>query len=75
MEKYAYLFADDVQSDRQACDENERVGFLQVRLAAPREKKVTRKPVRKKDGEKNLNYKLFSRRSEGAGPDPRHGMA
>ena len=34
----------------------EKTGFIQVRLVGPRAKKQTKKPVRPKDGEKNLRY-------------------
>ena len=49
--KIAYLFDADLQKD------HERVGFIQVRLAAPKQKKISvRKPPKKKDGDKNLHY-------------------
>ena len=38
----------------------ERTGFLQVRLAAPREEKKSRKPPKKKDGDKNLRFEACS---------------
>ena len=46
-----YLFDEDKM------DENERVGLLQVRLAAPRKKKTpARTPPKPKDNENNLSY-------------------
>ena len=50
VEKLAYLFdEDDIH--------NNTVGFIQVRLVGPREKKKPgRKPPKKKDGGKNLRY-------------------
>ena len=52
LEKIAYL-----SDEESKCDDNEKVGFIQVRLAAPRSKKVpVRKPPKKKDGDKNLNF-------------------
>ena len=51
VEKFAYLFDEDLLK------EHERVGSIQVHLAAPKQKKVSfRKPPRKKDGDKNLHY-------------------
>jgi len=51
MEKVANLFDDGEKAN------NERVGFLQVRLVGGREKKTpARKPPKKKDGDKNLRY-------------------
>mgnify|MGYP003309443906 CR=1 FL=1 len=51
LEKMACLFDIDDQPDP------ELVGFLQVRLMAPKTKKTpTRKPQKKKDGDKNLSY-------------------
>ena len=51
LEKIAYLFDDKEQIN------SGRVGFLQVRLAAPKLKKTpARKPPKAKDGEKNLNF-------------------
>ena len=48
LEKSAYSFDDDSQED------SELVGFLQVRLAAPKQKKTpVRKPPKAKDKEKN----------------------
>ena len=51
LEKISYVFDDDAK------DDNDRVGFLQVRLAAPKKKKTaTRKPPKPKDNEKNLSF-------------------
>ena len=51
LEKIAYLFDDDLQKN------HEKVGFIQVRLAAPKQKKTpARKPPKKKDGDKNLHF-------------------
>jgi hypothetical protein len=36
--------------------DHERVGLIQVRLVAPLAKKITKKPQRQKDGDKNLCY-------------------
>ena len=48
LEKMAHMFDED---------DNDRVGFLQVRLAAPKKKKIpTRKPPKPKDNEKNLSF-------------------
>jgi len=50
LEKMAYLFDEDSK-------DQDRVGFIQVRLAAPRQKKTpARKPPKKKDGDKNLSF-------------------
>ena len=50
MEKYAYLFDEDEKLQQ------ERVGFLQVRLAPPKERKRASKKPPKKDGDKNLRF-------------------
>ena len=51
LNKIAHLFHEDLQGN------HDRVGFIQVRLAAPKQKKVAaRKPPKKKDGDKNLSY-------------------
>ena len=51
LEKISYLFDEDNKHN------NERVGFPQVRLAAPKKRKTpARKPPRPKDNEKNLSY-------------------
>jgi len=45
------MLADDAPGNQ------EKVGFIQVRLAAPKTKKIPlRKPVKKKDGDKNLDF-------------------
>ena len=50
LEKIAYLFDEDYEDP-------DKVAFIQVRLAAPKAKKVpARKPPKKKDGDKNLNF-------------------
>ena len=49
VQKYAYLF-EGIENDF------ERTGFIQVRLAGPKEKKVSAKKPRAKDGNKNLRY-------------------
>ena len=49
VQKYAYLF-EGVE------DDFERTGFIQVRLVGPKEKKVSAKKPRAKDGDKNLRY-------------------
>ena len=55
LDKIAYLFDDDLQKD------HDRVGFIQVRLAAPKQKKIAaRKPPKKTDGKKNLSYAACS---------------
>ena len=55
LEKMAYVFDEDLQT------KHDRVGFLQVRLAAPRSRKVpARKPPKKKDGDKNLCFNSCS---------------
>ena len=48
LEKIAYLLDEE--------DNLERVGFIQVRLVGPKEKKRSPKPQRKKDGDKNLRF-------------------
>ena len=51
LENIANLFDDDTVLD------SDRVGFLQVRLMAPKTKKTpARKPQKKKDGDNNLSY-------------------
>ena len=52
LERIGYLFDEALQ------DDHDRVGFIQVRLAAPRSKKIssTKKPPKKKDGDKNLRF-------------------
>ncbi len=52
LEKIAFLFDEDVQEDMST----DKVGFLQVRLAAPKTRKITKKPIRPKDGVKNLSF-------------------
>ena len=48
LEKIGYMFDEN---------DNDRVGFLQVRLAAPKPQKTpARKPPKPKDNEKNLSY-------------------
>ena len=48
LEKIGYMFDEN---------DNDRVGFLQVRLAAPKPKKTpAREPPKPKDNEKNLSY-------------------
>ena len=55
LDKIAMFFDEDIKKDQ------ERVGFIQVRLAAPKQKKVpARKPPKKKDGDKNLSYNSCS---------------
>ena len=50
-EKIAYLFDADLLKD------HERVGFIQVRLTAPKQNKISvTKPPKKEDGDKNLHY-------------------
>jgi hypothetical protein len=49
-EKTAFLFDDDMSKD------NDRVGFLQVRLVGPKQRNRAPKIQRKKDGDKNLRY-------------------
>jgi hypothetical protein len=53
VEKIAFLF-----EERDAKQNSERVGFLQVRLVGPQKPKANRKAKvqRKKDGDKNLRY-------------------
>jgi hypothetical protein len=52
LEKIAYLFDEDCNADMSS----EKVGFLQVRLAAPKQKKITQKTPKPKDGDKNLAF-------------------
>ena len=52
LEKIAFLFDEDMQEDMST----DKVGFLQVRLAAPKTRKITKKPIRPKDGVKNLSF-------------------
>ena len=49
-EKIGHLVDEDLQQDR------DRVGFAQVHLSAPRQKKVpAKRPPKKKDGYRHLN--------------------
>ena len=51
LEKFAMIFDEDPKKDQ------DRVGFIQVRLVPPKQKKApARKPQKKKDGDKNLSY-------------------
>ena len=51
LDRIGYLFDEDVQ------DSMDRVGFIQVRLATPKQKNTpTRKPPPKKDGDKHLSF-------------------
>ena len=50
LDKIAYLIDEEQSLDK------DRVGFLQVRLAAPRAKKTAAKKPKKKDGDKNLHF-------------------
>ena len=52
LEKIAYLFDEDDKGNMST----DKVGFLQVRLIAPKVKKVTKKPMKAKDGDKNLAF-------------------
>ena len=52
LEKIAFLFDEDMQEDMST----DKVGFLQVRLAAPKTRKITKKPIKPKDGVKNLSF-------------------
>ena len=54
LEKISFIFDTEY-------DHPDKVGFIQVRLAAPKAKKVpARKPPKKKDGDKNLSYAACS---------------